>query len=206
MAIALATLFGSDRRRARGAHRGHLHDHDHARDRARRSTISPTRITRSSTATPASTPISTPHFWGVDWRAAVPFYYLTLVVAALCYCGGRLSLARAVRACAARRARQSAPHGRARLQRQRASRRRLRLRRVPRRARRHLAGLELQADLAGLGQRVDAAIDILIIAVVGGITRPIGPFIGALDLRAAAHLRARFPASRSGSTAIASGC
>ena len=26
-----------DRRRARGAHRGHLHDHDHARDRARRS-------------------------------------------------------------------------------------------------------------------------------------------------------------------------
>jgi branched-chain amino acid transport system permease protein len=27
---------------------------------------------------------------------------------------------------------------------------------------------------------VDAAIDILIIAVVGGVTRPIGPFIGAL--------------------------
>src|SRR5262249_30050027 len=28
--------------------------------------------------------------------------------------------------------------------------------------------------------RVDAAIDILVIAVVGGVTRPIGPFIGAL--------------------------
>jgi branched-chain amino acid transport system permease protein len=27
---------------------------------------------------------------------------------------------------------------------------------------------------------VDAAIDIMIIAVVGGVTRPIGPFIGAL--------------------------
>ena len=56
IAIVLATLFGTRRRRARGAHRGHLHDHDHARDRRRRSTISPTRTTPSSTATPASTP------------------------------------------------------------------------------------------------------------------------------------------------------
>ena len=29
--------------------------------------------------------IATPHFWGVDWRADIPFYYVTLGVAALCY-------------------------------------------------------------------------------------------------------------------------
>src|SRR6201991_4587337 len=29
--------------------------------------------------------IATPHFWGVDWRSDIPFYYLTLAVAALCY-------------------------------------------------------------------------------------------------------------------------
>src|SRR5580698_4834475 len=29
--------------------------------------------------------IVTPHFWGVDWRADVPFYYVILVVAALCF-------------------------------------------------------------------------------------------------------------------------
>src|SRR5246500_4964241 len=29
--------------------------------------------------------IATPHFWGVDWRADIPFYYVVLAVAALCY-------------------------------------------------------------------------------------------------------------------------
>ncbi len=29
--------------------------------------------------------IATPNFWGVDWRSDIPFYYLTLGVAALCY-------------------------------------------------------------------------------------------------------------------------
>ena len=29
--------------------------------------------------------VVTPHFWGVDWRADVPFYYVILVVAALCF-------------------------------------------------------------------------------------------------------------------------
>src|SRR5258707_7851004 len=29
--------------------------------------------------------VGTPHFWGVDWRADIPFYYIVLVVAALCY-------------------------------------------------------------------------------------------------------------------------
>src|SRR5881227_2444108 len=29
--------------------------------------------------------VVTPHFWGVDWRADIPFYYVILVVAALCF-------------------------------------------------------------------------------------------------------------------------
>ncbi len=53
---------------------------------------------------------------------------------------------------------------------------------------------------------VDRAIDILVIAVVGGVSRPIGSVHRRPDLRAAAHFRARLPASRSGSTATASGC
>ncbi len=35
--------------------------------------------------------VATPHFWGVDWRADVPFYYVMLAVAALCLLRGRLS-------------------------------------------------------------------------------------------------------------------
>ena len=30
--------------------------------------------------------VVTPHFLGVDWRADVPFYYVILAVAALCFC------------------------------------------------------------------------------------------------------------------------
>src|SRR3954469_7117702 len=29
--------------------------------------------------------IVTPHFWGVDWRADIPFYYVILLVAGLCF-------------------------------------------------------------------------------------------------------------------------
>ena len=29
--------------------------------------------------------VATPHFWGVDWRSDIPFYYLMLGVAALCF-------------------------------------------------------------------------------------------------------------------------
>src|SRR6201993_1060556 len=29
--------------------------------------------------------IATPHFWGIDWRSDIPFYYVVLAVAALCY-------------------------------------------------------------------------------------------------------------------------
>jgi len=29
--------------------------------------------------------IATPKFWGVDWRSDIPYYYVTLGVAAFCY-------------------------------------------------------------------------------------------------------------------------
>src|SRR6478735_5460457 len=29
--------------------------------------------------------VATPYFWGVNWRADIPFYYIVLAVAALCY-------------------------------------------------------------------------------------------------------------------------
>src|ERR1700760_3180609 len=29
--------------------------------------------------------VATPHFWGVNWRADIPFYYVILGIAALCY-------------------------------------------------------------------------------------------------------------------------
>ncbi|WP_424751881.1 hypothetical protein, partial [Klebsiella pneumoniae] len=29
--------------------------------------------------------VATPHFWGVDWRSDIAFYYVTLGVAAVCY-------------------------------------------------------------------------------------------------------------------------
>src|SRR6185369_1414759 len=29
--------------------------------------------------------VATPHFWGIDWRDDIAFYYLILVIAALCY-------------------------------------------------------------------------------------------------------------------------
>ena len=97
--------------------------------------------------------VVTPHFWGVDWRADIPFYYVILVVAALCF-GAVSYLSRA-------------PFGLA-LQGVRDNPRRMaalgfnvNAHRVAAyafasfrgRARRRLAGLELPADLAGVGRR-----------------------------------------------------
>jgi len=123
--------------------------------------------------------IVTPHFWGVDWRADVPFYYLILVVAALCY-GAVGYLSRA-------------PFGLA-LQGVRDNPRRMAALGFNVNAHR-VAAYAFASFLAALGGLlqvwnyrqispgsvgVERAIDILIIAVVGGITRPVGPFIGAL--------------------------
>src|SRR3954468_113368 len=123
--------------------------------------------------------VATPHFWGVNWRADIPFYYIVLAVAALCYFVVEY-LARA-------------PFGLA-LQGVRDNPRRMAALGFNVNAHRiaAYAFASFVAGLAGVLQlwnyrqispgsvAVERAIDILIIAIVGGITRPIGPFIGAL--------------------------
>jgi branched-chain amino acid transport system permease protein len=123
--------------------------------------------------------VVTPHFWGVDWRSDVPFYYVILVVAVLCYAAVSY-LSRA-------------PFGLA-LQGVRDNPRRMAALGFNVNAHRvaAYAFASFVAALAGVLQvwnyrqispgsvGVERAIDILIIAIVGGITRPIGPFIGAL--------------------------
>jgi branched-chain amino acid transport system permease protein len=123
--------------------------------------------------------VPTPKFLGVDWRQAVPFYYLTLGVATLCW----LAVAYIARA----------PFGLA-LQGIRDNPRRMAALGFNVYAHR-VAAYVLAALIAGLGGillvwsngeiapgtvSVSAAIDILVIAVVGGLTNPLGPFIGAL--------------------------
>jgi len=122
--------------------------------------------------------VATPHFLGVDWRADIPFYYLTLGVAALCYFAVQY-LSRA-------------PFGLA-LQGVRDNPRRMAALGFNVNAHRVVA-YAFASFVAALGGTlqvwnyrqispgsvsVGACIDILIIAIVGGITRPIGPFIGA---------------------------
>ncbi|MBA7469970.1 hypothetical protein ES707_05247 [subsurface metagenome] len=123
--------------------------------------------------------VATPNFWGVNWRADIPFYYIVLAVAALCYFGVEY-LSRA-------------PFGLA-LQGVRDNPRRMAALGFNVNAHRvaAYAFASFVAALAGVLQvwnyrqispgsvSVGACIDVLIIAVVGGITRPIGPFIGAL--------------------------
>ena len=123
--------------------------------------------------------VATPQFWGVDWRSDIPFYYVTLGVAALCYFAVQY-LSRA-------------PFGLA-LQGVRDNPRRMAALGFNVNAHR-VAAYAFASFIAALGGvlqvwnyrqispgsvGVERAIDILIIAVVGGITRPIGPFIGAL--------------------------
>jgi branched-chain amino acid transport system permease protein len=122
--------------------------------------------------------IATPNFWGVDWRSDIPFYYVTLAVAALCYFAVQY-LSRA-------------PFGLA-LQGVRDNPRRMAALGFNVNAHRvaAYAFASFVAALAGVLQAwnyrqispgsvsVGACIDILIIAIVGGITRPVGPFIGA---------------------------
>lgn len=123
--------------------------------------------------------VATPRFWGVDWRADVPFYYLALAVAALCY-SAVLYLARA-------------PFGLA-LQGIRDNPRRMAALGFNVNAHRvgAYAFASFVAALGGVLQvwnyhqispgsvSVERCLDILIIAIVGGIKQPAGPFIGAL--------------------------
>ena len=108
------------------------------------------------------------------------FYYLCLAVAALCYVGGALLLALDLRARAAGDPRQSAPHARARLRRHRASGRRLFL--LAASSPRWPACCWSGSTAGSRRARSTSveAIDILVIAVIGGMRHPIGPFIGAV--------------------------
>jgi branched-chain amino acid transport system permease protein len=123
--------------------------------------------------------VPTPVFLGVDWHRPIPFYYLTLAVAALCW----LAVSYVARA----------PFGLA-LQGIRDNPRRMAALGFNVNAHR-VAAYVFAAFIAALGGillvwsygeiapgtvSVSAAIDILVIAVVGGIGNPIGPFIGAL--------------------------
>lgn len=120
-----------------------------------------------------------PDLFGVDWRQPMPFYYLTLGCAFLCYC----AVAYVSRA----------PFGLA-LQGVRDNPRRMAALGFNVTAHR-VAAYTFASVIAAIGgillvwqnaqiapgtAGIPAVIDILVIAVVGGISRPIGPFIGAL--------------------------
>jgi branched-chain amino acid transport system permease protein len=123
--------------------------------------------------------VPTPAFWGVHWRDPLPFYYLCLFVAALCYAavlyGSRSTFGLALQA----------------------------IRDNPRRMRalgynvtvHKVAAYFVAGIISGLAGvllvwfngrvspgtvDVGQAIDVLVIAVIGGLRHPIGPFIGAL--------------------------
>jgi len=128
---------------------------------------------------PGFTGIRAPEFWGVNWRDPMPFYYLSLAAAALAY-GAVLYTSRSTFGLALQATRDN-----------------------PRRMR--ALGFDVTAHkvaayfyagaIAGLAGvllvwfngrispgtvNVAAAINVLIIAVIGGMRHPIGPFIGAV--------------------------
>jgi branched-chain amino acid transport system permease protein len=122
--------------------------------------------------------VATPQFWGVDWRSDIPFYYVILGTATLCYFAVQYI--------------SRAPFGLT-LQGVRDNPRRMAALGFNVNAHR-VAAYAVASFIASLGGvlqvwnyrqispgsvSVGACIDILIIAVVGGITRPVGPFIGA---------------------------
>lgn len=123
--------------------------------------------------------IRAPEFWGVNWRSPLPFYYLCLAAAALCY-AAVLYASRSTFGLA--------------LQAIRDNPRRMRAIGFDVTAHKVVAWFYagLIAGLAGVllvwfnGRispgtiNVAGAINILIIAVIGGMRHPIGPFIGAI--------------------------
>ena len=120
-----------------------------------------------------------PMLFGVDWRQPIPFYYLSLGCAVICY-AAVIYVSRA-------------PFGLA-LQGVRDNPRRMAALGFNVTAHR-VAAYTFASVIAAIGgillvwqnaqiapgtAGIPAVIDILVIAVVGGISRPIGPFIGAL--------------------------
>jgi branched-chain amino acid transport system permease protein len=123
--------------------------------------------------------VSAPVFWGINWRDPVPFYYLTLACAVLAY-AAVVYVSRS-------------PFGLA-LQGVRDNARRMAALGFNVTAHR-IAAYAFASLIAGVAGvllvwlnaqvspgtiGVGPAIDILIIAVVGGIAHPIGPFLGAI--------------------------
>ena len=120
-----------------------------------------------------------PYLFGVDWRAPVPFYYLCLAVAALCY-AAVLYLSRSTFGIALQAVRDNAR----------------RMRALGFNATAHrIAAYAVAGFIAALGgvllvwfnSRVSPGtvdtgpvLDVLVIAVLGGMRRPIGPFLGAV--------------------------
>ncbi len=123
--------------------------------------------------------IPAPQFWGVNWRDPMPFYYLCLFVAAICYAavlyGSRSTFGMALQAI-------------------RDNQRRMRAVGYDVTAHK-VAAYFLSGLIAGLAGvllvwfngrispgtvDVSQAIDVLVIAVIGGLRHPIGPFIGAV--------------------------
>ena len=120
-----------------------------------------------------------PQLFGVDWRQPIPFYYLTLGCAVICY-SVVIYVSRA-------------PFGLS-LQGVRDNPRRMAALGFNVTAHR-IAAYTFASVIASIGgillvwqnaqiapgtAGIPAVIDILVIAVVGGISRPIGPFVGAL--------------------------
>lgn len=123
--------------------------------------------------------VAPPHVFGVDWRAPVPFYYLSLAIAAFFYFSV-LFASRSTYGLALQAVRDNA-------RRMNSLGYNVTLIRI---FAYFLAGLI--AGTAGImlvwfnnrispgSVGIDVAIDILVIAVVGGLRHPIGPFLGAL--------------------------
>lgn len=123
--------------------------------------------------------VDAPKFWGIDWRASVPFYYLCLGCAALSY-AAVLYASRSVYGLTLQAVRDNAR----------------RMRALGYDVTRHKVVAYFYAGLiAGLGGvllvwfnarispgtiSVNAAINVLVIAVIGGMRHPIGPFLGAV--------------------------
>ena len=145
--------------------------------------------------------IAPPQLFGVEWRAPVPFYYLSLAIAVACY-AAVLYVSRA-------------PFGLS-LQAIRDNPRRMgalgfnvaahrvaayAARRLHRRARRHpLVWFDGRISPGTI--RVDRLIDILVIAIVGGLRHPAGAVPRRDPLRAARQLRHRPDRSRRFNTVI----
>jgi len=122
--------------------------------------------------------IAAPKFWGIDWRDPKPFYYLCLACAACAY-AAVLYCSRSSYGLTLQATRDNAR----------------RMRSLGYNVTAHKVAAYLYAGvIAGLGGvllvwfngrispgtiGVSAAINVLVIAVIGGMSHPIGPFIGA---------------------------